>query len=115
MSTITITTRSNMSPNPKTTVKDVCVENEVFDPNNALSSLEECTVNNVKKNANKVGFDVDCKGGQRMPAMTGKGECSTSETELKCHFKMVGTFRGQEFSIDTVREGKRTGDCPEPE
>jgi len=115
MYTITSNTRSNMNPDPKSTVMDVCVQEEVFDPKNALSSLEECSVNNVKKNADTVGFDIDCKGGQRMPAMTGKGECSTSETELHCHFKVVGTFQGQEFSIDTVRDGKRTGDCPESE
>lgn len=115
MYTMKSTTKSNMSPNPKITIKDMCVENEVFDPNTALSSLEECTVINAKKDANQVDFDIECKGGQRMPAMTGKGQCDTSKSELNCHFKMVGTFQGQEFSIDMVREGKRTGDCPERE
>ena len=115
MYTINITARSNMSPEPKSTVRDICIEKDVFDPKTALSSLEECLVDNVKKTGDKVDFDIECKGGERMPAMTGKGDCRTSKTELYCHFKVVGMFQGQEFSIDTVRDGKRTGECPAAE
>lgn len=119
MYTITSKTSSNMSPEPKTKIADLCIDKEFLDPSDYLPSAAQCSLDNVKKDGNKVSFDIACKSGEStkdrpgLPEMNGKGDCSTTETELYCRFQMTGSVQDREFSIDAVREGRRTGDCPE--
>jgi uncharacterized protein DUF3617 len=119
MYTVTSTTSSNLNPDPSTKIMDVCIDEQVIDPSSYLPSNAHCSLQNVKKDGNKASFDIVCKGGESatgkpgLPDMTGKGDCSTEETALYCHFKMVGVVNDREFSIDSVREGKRIGECPD--
>jgi|GEM_PF-1598905 len=121
MYTVTSTTSSSLNPDPDTKVMDVCIDKQVLDPGSYLPKVAQCSLENVKKNGNKASFDIDCKSGESssgqpgLPEMTGKGECVTEETEHQCHFKMVGTVQGKEFIIDSMREGRRIGECPDLE
>lgn len=107
---IKTTTRSNLSPNPKTDTEEQCIMDTSFNPKMALPD-ESCSAINVKKNGNKLSFDFKCEGNQRMPAMTGKADANTTSSTLSLHYKMVGVMQGQEVSVDSTSEGKRTGDC----
>jgi hypothetical protein len=107
---IKTTTRSNMNPNPQSDIEDQCVTDTLFYPQMALPD-ESCTPSNVKKSGNKLSFDFKCTGNQIMPAMTGKADVSATSSTLSLHYKMVGVNQGQEFSVDSTSEGKRTGDC----
>ncbi len=108
---ITTTTRSNMSPNPKTDTEEQCITDTSFNPRMSLPDDNSCNASNVKKSGNKLAFDIKCEGGQMMPPMTGKAGASTTSSTVNYQIKMVGAFQGQEFSINSVSEGKRTGDC----
>jgi len=107
---IKTTTRSNMNPNPQTDTEEQCVVDTSFNPSMALPD-ESCSASNVKKKGNKLSFDIKCEGNQMMPAMTGKADASTTSSTLSLHYKMVGVVQGQEVSVDSTSEGKRTGDC----
>ena len=74
---IKTTTRSNMSPNPQVDTEEQCVVDTSFNPRMALPD-ESCLASNVKKNGNKLSFDIKCEGNQMMPAMTGKADASTT-------------------------------------
>lgn len=119
MYTITSKTSSNVSPEPKTKIADMCIDKDLLDPSDYLPSAAQCSLDNVKKDGNKASFDIKCKSGEStkgkpgMPEMNGKGDCSTTETEIYCRFEMVGSVQGREFTIKAVREGKRSGECPE--
>ena len=103
-------TRSNMNPNPQIDVEEQCVTDTSFNPKMALPD-ESCKASNVKKSGNSLSFDIKCEGNQRMPSMNGKAEASTTSSTLKFHVKMVGTYQGQEFSVNSTSEGTRTGNC----
>jgi len=108
---IKTTTRSNMNANPQIDIEDECLPDSSYNIKSFLPDDEACSANNVKKSGNKLTFDIKCEGGQSMPAMTGKAEASATSSTISSHFKMVGTFQGQEFSVDSTSEGNRTGDC----
>jgi hypothetical protein len=108
---ITTTTRSNMSPNPMTDTEDKCITDTSYNPRSFMSEDDGCTASNMKKNANKLNFDIKCNAGQGMPNMAGKGEASATSSTISSHYKMAGTFQGREVSWDSKSEGKRTGDC----
>jgi len=108
---INTTTRSNMSPNPETTKEEDCIKETFFKPRMILPDDGSCTASNVKKNGNKLTFDIKCKGNKKMPAMTGKAEASTTSSTVSSKLKLVGVFQGQDFSVNSESEGKRTGDC----
>jgi len=107
---IETTTSSNMSPNPQIDTEEDCITDTFFNPKMALPD-ESCSASNVKKNGNKLTFDIKCEGGQMMPAMTGKAEASSTSSTISFNLKMVGTFQGQEFSVNSKSEGKRIGNC----
>ena len=121
MYTVTSTTKSNLNPDPNTKIMDICIDKETIDPKGYLPSIAQCEFQNVKKDGNKANFDIDCKSTKRsggtpgMPEMRGKGDCNTTEDELYCHFKMVLPLQEEEYTIDSVREGKRIGECPDVE
>jgi len=108
--TITTTTSSNLSPNPTSETEEKCIPTESFNPRMALPD-ESCSVSNIKKSGNKLTFDIKCTGGKTVPPMTGKTVASTTSSTLNFQMKMVGAFQGQEFSVNSKSEGKRTGDC----
>lgn len=108
---ITTTTTSNMSPAPKTDTEEQCITDTSFNPSMSLPDDDSCTATNVKKSGNKLTFDIKCEGSQMMPPMTGKAEASTSSSTIGYKIKMAGSFQGQEFSVDSKSDGKRTGDC----
>ncbi len=107
---ITTTTKSNMSPNPQIETEEQCITDTSFNPGMAIPD-EGCSTSNVKKSGNTLAFDIKCTGGEMMPPMTGKAEASTTSSTLSYLIKMVGSFQGREFSINSKSEGKRTGDC----
>jgi len=119
--TVTSKTSSNLNPEPKIQIMDVCIDAPVLDPSGYLPSAANCSLDNVKKDGNKASFDISCQSTKRsggtpgMPEMKGKGDCSTTQTELYCHFKMVLPLQEEEFTIDSVRQGRRVGDCPDLE
>ncbi len=108
---ITTTTSSNMSTNPKTDTEEQCIKDTSFNPRMSLPDDESCTATNVKKSGNKLTYDVKCQGSEAMPSMTGKAEASTTSSTVNYKIKMVGSFQGQDFSVKSNSEGKRTGDC----
>ena len=107
---ITTTTKSNMSPNPQIETEEQCITDTSFNPGMAIPD-EGCSTNNVKKSGNTLAFDIKCAGGEMMPPMAGKAEASTTSSTLSYLIKMVGSFQGQEFSINSKSEGKRIGNC----
>ena len=117
--TITVTTSSDKSSNSAKNVVDLCISEELLDPKDYLPKAAVCSLANVKKEDNKAVFDIDCKGGStgqgktQVPQMKGTGECSTKESEIYCIYNMEGEIQGEVFSVNTKREGKRIGDCPE--
>ncbi len=108
---ITTTTESNMSPQPKTVYDEQCIKDTSFNPKMSLPDDDSCTATNVKKSGNTLTYDIKCQGGEMMPPMTGQAEARTSSSTVSYHIKMAGAFQGQEFSIDSKSNGKRTGDC----
>lgn len=108
---ITTTTRSNMSPNPKLETKDECIREKSVNVKTFMPDDDACSHSNVQKSGNNLTFDLKCQGGNMIPAMIGKAEVSATSSTISSHYKMVGSFQGQEFSVDTRSEGKRTGDC----
>ncbi len=120
MYTVTSKTSSNLNPEPKVKIIDICIDDNVLDPSDYLPSVAQCSLDNVKKDGNKANFDIACKSTKRsedgspgMPEMNGKGDCSTTDSGLYCHFQMILPLQGKEFTIDSVREGRRIGECPE--
>lgn len=108
---ITTTTRSNMNPNSQVDIEDQCITDSSFNPSMAVPDEGSCSTSNVKKSGNNLKFDIKCGGGDLMPPMTGKAEANTTSSTIKFKIKMVGSFQGQEFSVNSKSEGKRTGPC----
>ncbi len=109
--TITTKTRSNFSPNPQIETYDECLDKTSEGVKDFMPDDDACTASNVKKSGNKLTFDMKCTGTQAMPAMTGKAEISATSTTVKSHYKMVGSYQGQEFSIDSESVGQNNGPC----
>lgn len=106
----TTTTRSNMNPNPKIETEDDCITQESVNIKEFLPDPDSCSTSNVNKNGNSLSFDIKCSGGQ-MPPMKGKAEISATSSTVESHYKIVGSFQGQEFSVNSDSKGQRTGDC----
>jgi uncharacterized cysteine cluster protein YcgN (CxxCxxCC family) len=104
------TTRSNMNPNPKIETEDDCITQESVNIKEFLPDPDSCSTSNVNKNGNSLSFDIKCSGGQ-MPPMKGKAEISATSSTVESHYKIVGSFQGQEFSVNSDSKGQRTGDC----
>lgn len=119
MYTVTVTSGSDKSSGTSKKVVDICINEDVLDPGHYLPKSAQCSLSNVKKEGNKAAFDIECKGGTgkdggiQVPAMNGKGDCSTTESEFYCSYIMEGSVQGEEFKVRSRREGKRIGDCPE--
>ena len=108
---ITTKTRSNFNDNPQIENEDECLDKTTVGVKDFLPDGDACSASNVKKSGNKLSFDMKCTGTQAMPAMTGKAEISATSTTVKSHYKMVGSFQGQDFSIDSESMGKHKGPC----
>lgn len=117
--TVTVTSSSDKSSSTAKKVVDICINKELLDPVDFLPKAADCSLANVKKDGRKASFDIGCKGGGGdetrlpVPAMKGAGECSTTESELSCNYKMEGEIQGEVFKVNTKRKGSRIGDCPE--
>ena len=106
----TTSTRSNMNPNPKIETEDDCIKEDSVNIKEFLPDPNSCYANNVNKSGNTLSFDIKCSGGQ-MPPMKGKAKISATSLTVESHYKIVGSFQGQEFSMNSESKGKRTGDC----
>ena len=82
-----------------------------FKPSMAIPDEEGCTTKNVKKSGRKLTFDISCKQTDYSPAMNGSAEASTTDNTISYHIKMSGKVQGQDFSVDSKSEGKRSGPC----
>ncbi len=109
--TITTKSRSNLSQNPQIETEDECLDKTLVGVKDFLPDDDVCTASNIKKSGNKLTFDMKCEGSQAMPAMTGKAEISATSSTVRSHYKMVGSYQGQEFSIDTESVGQNNGPC----
>ena len=107
----TTNTRSNFNPNPRIETEDRCITDNFANMKNFLPDPNACSATNVSKRGNKLSFDIKCTGSQKMPTMTGKAELSATSSTLKSHYKIVGSFQGQDFSINSKSDGLRTGEC----
>lgn len=107
---VTTTTRSSFNTEPEISTDDECIDKDSVDAKDFLPD-PKCTVSNLKKDSNKLSFNMKCEGDQTMPAMTGTAEISATSKTVKSDYKMVGTFQGREFSVNSKSEGKLTGPC----
>lgn len=108
---ITTKTTSNFNPNGQIDNDIDCMKNNQVGVKDFMPDEEACTASNIKKSGNKLTFDMKCEGSQAMPAMTGKAEISADGKNISSKYKMVGSYQGQEFSINSESTGKNTGPC----
>ncbi len=100
-----------MSQNPQIETEDECLDKTLVGVKDFLPDDDVCTASNIKKSGNKLTFDMKCEGSQAVPAMSGKAEISATSSTVRSHYKMVGSYQGQEFSIDTESVGQNKGPC----
>ena len=104
------TTSSNLSPEPKSVTEEHCIPIDKFTPSTALPDAT-CTASNVKKSSNVLTFDFKCPGNKERPPMTRKAEIVTTKSTLKIKMEIVNTFEDKVYSVNSLSEGKRIGDC----
>lgn len=104
------TTNSNLSPEPKTQTEEHCIPIDKFTPSMALPDAT-CTASNVKKSSNVLTFDIKCPGNDERPPMTSKAEIVTTKSTLNIKMEIVNTFEDKVYSVNSLSEGKRIGDC----
>ena len=104
------TTTSNLSPEPKTATEEHCIPIDKFTPSIALPDAT-CTASNVKKSSNVLTFDFKCPGNEQRPPMTAKAEVVTTKSTLNIKMDIVNTFDDKIYSVNSLSEGKRIGDC----
>lgn len=107
----TTTTRSNKHPNPKIETEDDCIKENSVNIKEFLPDPESCFANNVYKSGNSLSFDIKCSGGRIMPPLKGKAMISATSSTVESHYKILGSYQGQEFSLYSESKGQRTGDC----
>ncbi len=108
---ITTKTTSNFNPNGQVDNDIDCMDKNKFGVKDFIPDEEACTASNIKKNGNKLTFDMKCSGSQAMPTMSGTAEISADGKNVSSKYKMVGSYQNQEFSVTTVSTGKHTGPC----
>lgn len=108
---ITTKTTSNFNPNGQIDNYIDCMDKNKVGVKDFMPDEEACTASNIKKSGNKLTFDMKCEGSQAMPAMSGKAEISADGKNVSSKYKMVGSYQGQEFSINSESTGKNTGPC----
>lgn len=108
---ITTKTTSNFNPNGQIDNDIDCMDKNKVGVKDFMPDEEACTASNIKKSGNKLTFDMKCEGSQAMPAMSGKAEISADGKNVSSKYKMVGSYQGQEFSINSESTGKNTGPC----
>ena len=104
------TTSSNLSPEPKTQTEEHCIPIDKFTPSMALPDTT-CTASNVKKSSNVLTFDIKCPGNDERPPMSSKTEVVTTKSTLNIKMDIVNTFEDKVYSVNSLSEGKRIGDC----
>ena len=104
------TTSSNLKPEPKSLTEERCIPIDQFTPSMVLPDAT-CKASNVKKSSNVLTFNIKCPGNDQRPPMTAKAELVTTKSNFKIKMDAVSTFDDKEYIIDSVIEGKRTGDC----
>jgi len=104
------TTSSNLSPELKSVTEEHCIPIDKFTPSMALPDTT-CTASNVKKSSNVLTFDFKCPGNEERPPMTSKTEVVTTKSTLKIKMDIVNTFDDKIYSVNSLSEGKRIGDC----
>lgn len=104
------TTTSNLSPEPKTQTEEHCIPIDKFTPSMALPDAT-CTASNVKKSSNVLTFDIKCPGNDQRPPMSAKSEVVTTKSSLNIKMDIVNTFEDKVYSVNSLSEGKRIGDC----
>lgn len=104
------TTKSNLSPEPKSITEEHCIPIDKFTPSMALPDTT-CTTSNVKKSSNVLTFDFKCPGNEQRPPMTSKTEVVTTKSTLKITMDIENTFDDKIYSVKSTSEGKRIGEC----
>jgi len=104
------TTTSNLSPEPKTQTQEHCIPIDKFTPSMALPDAT-CTASNIKRSSNVLTFDIKCPGNDERPPMTSKAEVVTTKSTLNIKMDIVNTFEDKIYSVKSLSEGKRIGDC----
>lgn len=107
---VTSTTTSNLNPEPKSQTEEHCIPIDKFTPSMALPDAS-CTASNVKKSSNVLTFDIKCPGNDERPPMTSKTEVVTTKKTLNIKMDIVNTFEDKVYSVNSLSEGKRVGDC----
>ncbi|GJM14836.1 MAG: hypothetical protein DHS20C13_01630 [Thermodesulfobacteriota bacterium] len=104
------TTTSNLNPEPKTQTEEHCIPIDKFTPSMALPDAT-CTASNIKKSSNVLTFDIKCPGNDQRPPMTSKAEVVTTKSTLNIKMDIVNTFEDKVYSVKSLSEGKRIGEC----
>jgi len=91
---------------PATTMK-VCAAKQWTKPPGG--EREGCTISNMASSGNTVTWTTSCTGQQ---AMAGQGEVTRDRDD---HYKGAIKLMGDGFAMTIQLEGKRVGDCPNPQ
>lgn len=103
---------STQTPDEKVRKFERCIKDGKLDPAGDMAKREGCEVSNYKSKGNKINFDFICKNAKVSSTVSGSLEFSGSGKEL-AYKKLVKTeiTEGQEFSIKSIGNAVRKGDC----
>jgi len=106
---VSLTKTSNDTKNPAKRSTKRCFKESSFDPFKSYYQNEDCKVTNINKGADKVSFDIDCKGEKREQT---KGSLAFGVTENKLDWSIkINTINNKEVEIETKGSGEYLGKC----